>query len=405
MRILYVCHDLDYWAAHRAGMAAIMAGQGHEVALISGVRPVGGEDAVAGMPARDDRPAAASNRRLEPIAGQHGLIPGGRLWTLPVEPQRLTPGADLRLARAVRAGVAAFRPDVVHLLTLKPVLFGAAALRWARGVRVVATFAGLGRVFAAGRPDLRQRLVARGLRYGFARRNLVAAFENEADRDRLIAAGIIPAERAAVVPGAGFDPTDFPAASLPPGPAEGAPLSLLFASRMLKAKGAVAVIDAARLLKGAPVRFTLAGPAGTDADAFPAELLQAAESEGLIQHLGPVSPDRMAAMIASHHLLLLPTRYPEGTPRILAEAGAVGRGSIVSDHPGCTTFVRDGTDGVVLDRADGPALAAAIRRVLDAPDKVVRMGEAAQRRALGSFTTAHVAAAYLRLYARPAGAS
>lgn len=396
MRILYVCNDLDYWQAHRAAMARAMAAAGDEVALLTGVTP-GGEGHARAFP-----PEALWNRSLAPLPEAEGIVPGGRLRCLPLERQRLTPAGDMRLARAVRAACRAFRPEVVHLLTLKPVLFGGLALRVPGGgaPRVVATFAGLGRVFAADPPDRRQRLVLRGLRLALDRPKATAAFENEADRHRLVAAGIVPQARSAVIPGAGFDPDEFPAAPLPPGPAEGALLECLFAARMLRAKGADAVIDAARLLRGAgaPVRITLAGPAGTDADAIPAAELHGLHDAGVIRHLGAVPPGRMGALIAAHHLVVLPTRYPEGTPRILSEAGAVGRPAIVSAHPGCTTFTRDGIEGIVLGSADGPALATAIRGLIDAPGRLARMGAAARARALPGFTTAAVVAAYRRLY-------
>lgn len=391
MRILYVCNDLDYWLAHRAGMARAMVAAGDQVALLTGVPSADGA-----FPA-----AALGNRRLDPIPGAEAIVPGGRLRCLPLERLRLTPVVDLRLLLAVRGAVAAFRPDVVHLLTLKPILFGGLALRSAQTPRVVATFAGLGRVFAADPPDRRQRLVVRGLRAALGSPRAVAVFENAADRDRLVAARVIPASHSAVVPGAGFDPADFPAAPMPPGPADGAVLDCLFAARMLRAKGVDAVVEAARRLRqaGAPVRVTLAGPTGDDTDSVPTSELDELQAEGVIRHLGAVPPERMADLLAAHHVLLLPTRYPEGTPRILAEAGSVGRPAIVSAHPGCTTFVRDGVEGIVLDPADGAQIATQIARLADDPDMLVRMGEAARLRALSGFTLAAVVAAYRRIYA------
>lgn len=385
MRILYVCHDLEYWRAHREGMARLMMGKGDTVALVCGVSPDVFRTGV---------------RKL--TSGDAGSIYADSEF-FPLTRHALEPRRDLALGRRVLAATRRFRPDVVHLITLKPALFGGAALRLAgpRGLRIVATFPGLGRVFPPGLADRRQRMVTAGLRRALGGDSTVATFENPADRARLVAAGVVPHQRSAVICGAGFDPADFPAVPMPSGPAEGGLLRCIFAGRLLQAKGVGAVLDAARILAaaGAPVRIGLAGPAGGDPDAVPVEVISAMAAEGLIDHFGQVPMQGMADLLARHHLLLLPTRYPEGTPRIIAEAGAVGRPSIVSAHPGCTAFVRDGREGIVLDPVDGPALAQAIQRLVDQPDTVAAMGASAQRRALeGGFTLAAVAAQFRRLY-------
>ena len=395
MRILYVCNDLAYWQAHRAALAQRMAARGHDLRLITG-GPVAAEATGRGGPAQ------AAPGHCEGVAS--GLAGAGAgafpITVLPLPTQRLDPRRDLDFAREVRRAVRNWRPDVVHLITLKPILFGGAVVRLSRTpARVIATFAGLGRVFAEA--GLRHRLVTRGLRHVLAGPRRVAVFENAADRDRLVADGIVPAGRTAIVRGAGFDPAAFAAVPLPAGPGQGAPLRLLFAARLLRAKGLPEALEAAQILaaEGAPVEVSVAGWAGDDPDAVPEAVLRDHDRRGVIRFLGRVPSADMPRLIAAHHLLVLPTRYPEGTPRILAEAGAVGRGAIVSDHPGCTTFVRDGREGVILDRADGPALAAAVRAVLRAPQRVAEMGVAAQRRALqDGFTIDAVAEDYARLY-------
>jgi|GEM_PF-2027958 len=376
MRILYACNDLDYWLAHRAGLAERMERRGAEVAVLCGVPP----QSLAQTP------------------------PPDRVRLFAIERQALDPARDAAMAARIVAAARSFRADVVHLITLKPILFGGAALRVGMpGLpRMVATFAGLGRVFADDPPGRRQRLVMRGLRLSLGASRTIAAFENPSDRERLVAAGVLPQRRTAVVRGAGFDPAQFPPAPMPPGPAAGMPLRCLFAGRLLRTKGVDTVIDAAKHLaaQGVNVRIAMAGSAGGDPDAVPPDDLAALHRSGLIDLLGEVPPQAMAAAFAAHHVLLLPTRYPEGSPRVLTEAAGVGRPAIVSNHPGCTAFVRDGIDGIVLPSTDGPALAQAIRSLAEAPARLAAMGASAQARALqGGFTIDAVAEAYARLYA------
>lgn len=376
MRILYVCNDLDYWHAHREGLARRMRARGAEVSVLCGVPP--------------DTPRAQE--------ADDGLI------RFRLERQALDPRRDVAMALRILDTARRTNADVVHLITLKPILFGGAALRGRLpGLRrTVATFAGLGRVFAAVPPDRRQRIVMRGLRYALGDPRAIAAFENAADRDRLVTAGTVPARRAAVIRGAGFDPAQFPPCPLPPGPAPGAPLRCLFAGRLLRSKGVDAIVDAARRLAAASVnaRIAIAGRSGDDADAVPEAELAALAAAGLIDFLGDVAQAEMAATLAAHHLLLMPTRYPEGSPRVLTEAASVGRPAIVSDHAGCTAFVRDGRDGIVLPTPDGRAIAAAIASLAAAPERLAAMAASAQQRALtAGFTIDAVAEAYARIYA------
>lgn len=374
MRILYVCHDLDYWHAHRAGLAERMRRRGAEVRVICGAPP-------ASFP-------------RGPADGGIGLFP--------LERQALTPRQDVATGARILAAARRFRADAVHLITLKPILFGGAALRLGKPRRIVATFPGLGRVFADDPPGRRQRLLTQGLRAALGGPDSIAVFENAGDRDRLVAAGVVPASRAAVVQGAGVDPAEFPVRPMPPGPGPGLPLRCLFAGRLLRAKGVGAVIDAAGRLarRNANARIAVAGRAGGDPDAIPAAELAALSASGLIDVIGEVSASGMAATLAGHHVLLVPTRYPEGSPRVLAEAACTGRPAIVSDHPGCTAFVRDGVEGIVLASADGASLAEAIARLTEAPERIAAMGQAAQARVVeGGFTMDAVADAYARLYA------
>ena len=376
MRVLYVCNDLDYWYAHREGLAQRMRAHGAEVSVLCGVRPGA------------------------PIPRQ--VADGPMLFRL--ERQALDPRRDVAMALRILDTTRRTNADVVHLITLKPILFGGAALRGRLpGLRrTVATFAGLGRVFAAVPPDRRQRIVMRGLRHALGDPRAIAAFENAADRDRLVTAGTLPAQRAAVIRGAGFDPAQFAPCPLPPGPAPGAPLRCLFAGRLLRSKGVDAVVDAARRLAAASVnaRIAIAGRSGDDADAVPEAELAALAAAGLIDFLGDVAQADMAATLAAHHLLLMPTRYPEGSPRVLTEAASVGRPAIVSDHAGCTAFVRDGRDGIVLPTPDGRAIAAAIASLAAAPERLAAMAASAQQRALtAGFTIDAVAEAYARIYA------
>ncbi len=180
---------------------------------------------------------------------------------LNIERHRLDLKGDMALAGAIRARTARLKPDVVHLITIKPVLFGAIGLTGeATPRRIVATFPGLGRVFDEAGQSLKARirrgLVVQGLRQGLRPERVRAIFETEADRATLLRYRVLDERRAVHIPGAGVDPLLYPRSPLPAGR-----LRVLFASRMLRSKGVMLVAEAAALAaaQGADLDVVIAG--------------------------------------------------------------------------------------------------------------------------------------------------
>jgi glycosyltransferase involved in cell wall biosynthesis len=372
MRILYVCNDLAYFNAHRRWLSDSAEQAGAEVLLATG-----------GVSAQ----AAAADPAI---------------ITLDVERHRLDLRRDAAMALRIRQIAAERRPDVVHLITIKPVLFGALGLLGAAHPRrIVATFPGLGRIFASTestpKARLRRELVRKGLAYGLAPERVRAVFETEADRSRLLALGVLDERRALHVPGAGVDPALFPRAPLPAGR-----LRVLFASRLLRAKGVMIVAEAAALLsaQGSQAEIVIAGgEQRNDPDALTAQQMAALRESPHLSFVGEVGGDGMATLIASCHAVVLPTTYQEGVPRILIEAAAMGRGLIVSDNPGCTALVNSPEAGIVLEDLTPEGLATVIARLAADGEAAQALADSAYRRFVdGGFSTDHVRGATLALY-------
>jgi glycosyltransferase involved in cell wall biosynthesis len=88
----------------------------------------------------------------------------------------------------------------------------------------------------------------------------------------------------------------------------------------------------------------------------------------------------------------------EAMPLALLEAMAARRPIVVTDVGDNRRVVDDGACAVVVPPADPPALAAAVRRLLDDPAAAAAMAARGQARFRERFTTAHMVAAYERLY-------
>jgi len=318
----------------------------------------------------------------------------------------LAPFADFGTLRGLRAACRALRPDVVHGFETKPAIYAPLAAARA-GVPVrVRTVTGLGwtwSVDSAKARTLRPTVAALHKRASAA--SARTFFQNPEDCADFVGLGLVDEARAALVPGSGVDVAALDAAV--PGPAplaalraelspRGAPI-VVFAGRLLVAKGVPVFLQAARALlqAGVVARFVLVGPRdGAGAPAVNEALLDEYRDQVLV--LGPRAD--LPALLAASDLFVLPTAYREGLPRTLLEAAALGLPLVATDAPGCREILRDGWNGLRVPVGDAAALAKAIAALLaDAPLRAL-MAERSRERVLREFTLDRVADAYAAHY-------
>lgn len=298
---------------------------------------------------------------------------GVRYHPVPFERNGLNPLADLRGTRELTALLRRERPDVVFAYTVKPVVFGSFAARAAGIRRIYSMITGLGYTFTPedGRTRVLNVLV-RGL-YGAALRfNRRAIFQNPDDRAVFTRGHLVDEDRTCLVNGSGVDLDHYAPAPLPPGPP-----TFLLLSRLLRVKGVLEYVQAARQLTQqlgpGRARFVLVGPLDTNPSGITQADLDAWQAEGVVEYLGSTTDVRPA--LAACHVFVLPS-YGEGVPRTVLEALATGRAVVTTDAPGCRETVVPGRNGLLIPTKDPAALAAAMRLFIDDPSLAQRMGEA-----------------------------
>ncbi|MGE3064238.1 MAG: glycosyltransferase [Hyphomicrobiaceae bacterium] len=307
------------------------------------------------------------------------------------------PAVELATARRLKSLIEAERPDLVHLIALKPIVLGAIAMRTMAPRPTVIHLTGLGLLGSA--TTVRQRIV-RALALRLARSALLrprsAAICENPDDLAVLTGGIARTGADIVIGGAGIDPDHF--APLPP-PQHATPVAA-FAGRLIHSKGLTTLADAARLLRqrNTPLAIEVYGSIDADnRDALQPETLRAWTRDGPLTWRGEIADVRDIWRRAD--MFVLPSRGGEGLPRAALEAAACARPLVVTDVPGCRHLVRDGIEGLVVPRDDPAALAAALDRL--ARDAALRqdMGRAARARVLSGFTEAHVTASLRACYA------
>lgn len=316
--------------------------------------------------------------------------------TIDVDAKGLSPARDLKLAAQYWRILRALRPVAFLGWTIKPNVYGSLAAH-ALGIPVINNISGLGTAFI--RVGLLTRVVKALYRAALAR-SATVFFQNRHDRDLFVDQHLVRAERTALLPGSGIDLAHF----IPEPVAPGGPFVFLMVARLLRDKGVVEFVEAARIVRAThpDVRFHLLG--ATDVEnrtAIDRATLDAWLAEGVVRHLGEAADVRPHLAAAS--AVVLPS-YREGMPRSLLEGAAMARPLIATDVPGCTEIARAGENALLCRARDARSLAGAMLAML-ALDPAERAAMGARGRAIAEseFDVSVVEARYIAAIARATG--
>jgi glycosyltransferase involved in cell wall biosynthesis len=247
---------------------------------------------------------------------------------------------------------------------------------------IVNTISGLGYVFISSGVKAQILRGALWLPYKVALsgKRVRVFFENPDDIEEFVGRGLVKRPLTARIRGSGVDVELFKNTPEPPG----VPVVML-ASRMLRDKGVVELVDAARLLRKWKVncRVVLVGePDPGNPATVTIEELSSWVTEGILEWWGQRAEMEKVLPLAA--IVVLPS-YREGLPRVLQEAASVGRPIVATDVPGCREAVHEGENGYLVPPQDYVRLAEAIRRLAVDPELRNRMGANSRRMAVKEF--------------------
>ncbi|MCF7728049.1 glycosyltransferase family 4 protein [Sulfitobacter sp. M22] len=313
---------------------------------------------------------------------------GCRFRPLEMNVKGLNPVEDIKLQRRLKRIFHEEQPDAILSFTIKNNVFGARAAH-ATGVPFVPNVTGLGTAFLSG--GFLQTIAEQLYRRAFGKLPVVF-FQNEDDRDLFLDRKLVRAEQAQLLPGSGIDLARFAQAEMP---SANTPPVFLMIARLLRDKGVIEFVEAARRIKARHpnARFQLLGAADSEnRTAIDSATVQAWVAEGVVEYLGTTSDVRPA--IAAASCVVLPS-YREGAPRTLIEAAAMARPLIATDVPGCRAVVDHNVSGLLCDVRNADSLATAMERFLTlSPQAQAKMGQAGRAKMEREFDQALVVAAY-----------
>ena len=269
-------------------------------------------------------------------------------------------------------------PDIVHLVTIKPLLLGGLATRLLSTPSVVSAISGLGFVFMNNgfTALLRRKVVSIIYRLALGHSNQRVIFQNIDDKKQLSKLTRLSLDNSTIIQGSGVNLSLYKV--LPP--PNGLPIVLL-AARLLVDKGVREFVHAAELVNKTKMRarFVLVG----EIDKFNPASIQEQElstwKENSLVELWGYRND-MENVLSNATIVVLPS-YREGFPKILVEAASCGRVIITTDVPGCRDAIEKDVTGLLVPVRNARTLAKAVSELLNDPNLCKKMGIAGRERA------------------------
>jgi glycosyltransferase involved in cell wall biosynthesis len=285
------------------------------------------------------------------------------------------------------------RPDMIHHMCKKSVLYGCLITRFMPKTPVANTVPGLGYLFISS--SLKSKLITtvlrKGYKFGFKRKHLKTIFQNDDDRELFEKYRIVKPGQCVMIRGSGVDIDEFQ-----PTPHQVNKPLVIIPSRLLWDKGVGEFVEAARNLKDSGARFALVGdvdplnPASISADTVKSWV-----DKGIVEHWGWC--DDMVAVLKQADIVCLPS-YREGMPKALLEAAACGLPIVTTDAPGCKDVIVHEESGFIVPIKDSEFLTKYLHQLIVSAELRDIMGTKARQRVMENFSTEIIVNHSLEIY-------
>lgn len=366
-RLVYVVNDLPFFVSHRLALAIQAAKEGFEVHIAT----------PQGTPDFDVREADFIYHSI--MLSRRGINPLKEVVSI------------VGIYRLLRK----LKPDIVHLITIKPILYGGLMARLLKIPAVVAAVSGLGTAFIANSKIARmlRKVINQAYKQAFKHSNLKVIFQNEDDQQLLMNSTGLSKSQTIVVRGSGVEISKYRFT-----PENKDQSVVLMISRLIKDKGVMEYVAAAKLLKaqGVQAQFYLVGDSDNGNPGFINDKYLAQwEQEKDVELLG--YREDIPELMATANLIVLPS-YREGLPKVLIEAASCGRAVVTTDVPGCRDAIEPNQSGLLVPVKDVNALANAIKWLIENPEVREQYGKAGREFAEREFTLENIVNIHMQIY-------
>lgn len=366
-KLLFIVNDPAFFISHRLPIAVEAIKQGYEVHLASFINS------------------------KEQIFAAYGI----KTHNIAINRGSTNPLTEIKTLFSIWNLFNHIRPDIAHLVTMKPVLYGGIAARFAPVKSVVSAVPGLGSVFLTGgiRGKFLRFVVSILYKIALKQNKMTVIFQNPDDKKNIRAITRISEKKTIIIRGSGVDLSQYSFTPLPDGTK-----IVVMAARLLRDKGVFEFAEAAKILKerGSDARFCLIGnPDPQNPSSINEEDLSKWKKDGHLEIWG--YRDNIAKIFAEAYMVVLPS-YSEGLPKVLIEAAACGRAVVTTDVSGCRDAIEKDITGTLVPVRNSQALADAMGRLIQDRSLCEKMGKAGRKLAEKEFDINKVVEKHLDIY-------
>lgn len=377
-RIAYVVNHAAFFVSHRLALAEAARDAGYDVCIILG-RPIslGMEEEARETLSRNGFRCVEcmySGKSINPLTELIGFI---KLCVILLN----------------------YKPNIVHCISPKGILYGGMASRFIKVDKVLFAFSGLGYLFSQTGTislikDFFRFSYKKFLLFSLHHSNRIIIVQNNEDAAFVTNELHVDPKYITLIPGSGVDLNKYPLDNF-----DDKENIVLFASRMLAEKGVREFAAAARILKKRwpEWRFVMAGAADyTTPSSISVAELKLWDSQGHVEYLGYVSD--MQALFSSSSICCLPSYYREGLPKTLIEAAAARCAVVTSNSVGCRDAVVAGVTGDLVEPRAVSDLVEVLSNLMASPARIRTYGRNGRLLAEEKWSIADIASIHLRLY-------
>jgi len=288
------------------------------------------------------------------------------------------------------------KPNIIHSITLKPIIMSGILGIIFNSSYYVYSISGLGYSYIS---KTVKSLIVRWITlkiftFIFNRNNFHIIFQNKEDLNKILKISNLSSNSYSLIPGSGVYLDKFSPKSKQFNN-KNKKIIFLFASRLLKSKGLIEFINSSEIFQEAEFKIAGKFDYGNE-DCVSKDVIDNAVANGSIKFLG--ERNDMQKIINTSDVVVLPSYYGEGVPKILIEAAACGKAIITTDHPGCRDAIINNVSGILVKPRSKKELEKAIRYLLQNPDLIKNMGIEGRKLAIKKFNILDVIKKHIDIY-------
>ncbi len=370
-KLLIVVNELSYFLSHRLNIATEAKKKGYDVHICYGENKI-----------KNNNFKTRKYFKFFQVSIRRGNI---------------NPFIEIKSIYSIYCLLKKINPSVVHLVTLKPCLYGGIASCFLNIKAIIFALPGLGTIYNSKKIKLIiiKNLINLIFKVLFKIHNCFLLLQNNSDKRYFLKKKIIDQNKVKIIKGSGVNLNNYNFVK-----ERTNPIVISFISRLLIEKGIKYFILAAEIIKkrtNLNLRFRVYGSidSGNPQSITKIELKKW-KKDGFVKFYG--YSKNINNVLKNTNIVCLPSFYGEGLPKVLLEAAAAGRSVVTSNHPGCREAIIPNVTGYLVPIKNSKRLADKLEFLASKNKIRSRMGKNARIFAEKNFSSNFIAQEHMKLY-------